>query len=153
MITCCLAGEVAARVDAELLAELHVIPDAVVDGGGVLAVALERAVDVPDGAAEALPGCDPRVHVVHPVPERGPERHHGAARHRVGVAQPVEPDALPGRAVVEVPRDLQRPAPVVALPLLARILRVPRVAVVLARAVDLVDVAELCIDRISTRVS
>jgi hypothetical protein len=153
MITCCLAGEVAARVDAELLAELHVVPDAVVDGGGVLAVALECAVDVPDGAAEALPGRDPRVHVVHPVPERGPERHHGAARHRVGVAQPVEPDALPGRAVVEVPRDLQRPAPVVALPLLARILRVPRVAVVLARAVDLVDVAELCIDRISTRVS
>jgi hypothetical protein len=82
------------------------------------------------------------VHAVHPVPERRPERDDGAARHRVGVAQPIEADALPGRPVVVVPRDLQRAAPVVALPGLARPLRVVRIAVVLAWPVDLVDVAE-----------
>jgi hypothetical protein len=84
------------------------------------------------------------VHVVHPVPERGAEREHGAARHRVGVAQPVKADALPRGPVVEVPGDLQRAAAVVPLPRLARPLRVVPVAVVLARPVDLVDVAELC---------
>ena len=83
------------------------------------------------------------MHAVHPVPERRPERDDGAARHRVGVAQPVEADALPRRPVVVVPRDLQRASPVVPFPRLARPLRVVRVAVVLARPVDLVDVAEL----------
>jgi hypothetical protein len=58
------------------------IPDAVIDGGGVLAVALERAVDVSDG--------DLRMHAVHPVPERGPESH----SHRVGVAQPVRSNPM-----------------------------------------------------------
>ena len=41
-------------MDAELLAELLVVGDAVVDGAGVLAVALEHAVDGPYGGAEPL---------------------------------------------------------------------------------------------------
>jgi hypothetical protein len=82
------------------------------------------------------------VHVVHPEPERRLEGDRGVLRNNVGVAEPVEADVPPRRPVVVVPRDLQRPAPVVLLPRGARPLRVARaVGVVL---VDLADVAEIC---------
>jgi hypothetical protein len=101
---------------------------------------LTRCVDVSDG--------DPRMHAVTFIQYQSADRKATAS----GSPSPyVEPDALPGRAVVvEVSRDLQQPAPIVARPRLGRPLRVRRVAVVLARPVDLIDVAELCTNRIST---
>jgi hypothetical protein len=85
------------------------------------------------------------VHVGHPVPQRRLERHHRVLRHRLRAPQPVEADALPRRPVVVVPRELQRAAAVVLGPGGARPLREGGVAVVLARTVDLLDVAEVCI--------
>jgi hypothetical protein len=135
-----LASEVGPWVDAELLAVLLVVADARVHLGGVVPVALEGAVDGPDGGAEAL--RHHTVHVVHPEPERRLERDHGVLRHPVGVGEPVEADVPPGGPVVVVPRDLQRAAPVVLLPRRARPLPVARVAVGVA-LVDLADVAEI----------
>ena len=136
-----LAGEVAPRVDAELLAVLPVVAHPRVHLVGVVPVALEGAVDGPGGGAEPLRHHP--VHVVHPEPERRLERHQRVLRHLLRVPQPVEADAPPRRPVVVVPRDLQRAAPVVLLPRRARPLPVAPVAVVVV-LVDLTDVAEIC---------
>ena len=136
-----LAGETVPRVDAELLAVLLVVAHPRVHLRRVVSVALEGAVDGPDGGAEPLRHHP--VHVVHPEPERRLERDHGVLRHHVRVPQPVEADLPPGRTVVVVPRDLQRAAPVVLLPRGARPLCVARVAVG-AVLVDLAYVAEIC---------
>ena len=136
-----LAGEVAPGVDAELLAVLRVVAHPRVHLVGVLAVALEGAVDGPGGGAEPL--GDHPMHVVHPEPERRLERDHAVLRDPVRVPEPVEADAPPRRPVVVVPRDLQRAAPVVLLPRRARPLPVAPVAVVVV-LVDLTDVAEIC---------
>jgi len=63
-----LAGEVVPRVDAELLAIVLVVAHPRVHRARVLAVALEGAVDGPDGGAEPL--RHDLVHIVHPEPER-----------------------------------------------------------------------------------
>ena len=137
-----LAGEVVPRVDAKLLAVVLVVAHTRVHRGGVLAIALEGAVDGPDSGTEPL--RHNLVYVVHPEPERRLKRDDIVLRHGVRVPEPVEADGLSGRPVVVVPRDLQRAAPVVLLPRDAWPLPVVRVAVVPARAVDLVDVAEIC---------
>jgi len=137
-----LAGEVVPRVDTELLAVVFVVAHPRVHRGGILAVALEGAVDGPDSGTEPL--RHNLVYVVHPEPERSLERNHGVLRHLVRVPEPVEADVPPCRPVVVVPRDLQRAAPVVLLPRDAWPLPVAGVAVVPTRPVDLVDVAEIC---------
>uniref|UniRef100_A0A0A9GA32 Uncharacterized protein n=1 Tax=Arundo donax TaxID=35708 RepID=A0A0A9GA32_ARUDO len=136
-----LACEVVPRVDAQLPAVVLVVPYPRVHLVRVSPVALEGAVDGPDRRAEPL--RPDTVHVIHPEPERRLKRHHGVLRHLVRVPQPVEPDTLPRRSVVVVPRNLQRAAPVVLLPRDATPLLVGRVAVVAARPVGLLDVAHM----------
>ena len=136
-----LAGEVVAGADAELLAVPAVVAHQRVHLGGVPPAAREATVDGPDGGAE--PPRHGLVRAAHPGPERRLEGDHGVLRHPVRVPQQVDADALPRRPVVEVPRQLQRAAPVVLLPRGARPLPAARVAE-LVRPVDLADVAEVC---------
>lgn len=136
-----LASEAVPGVDAKLPAVVPVVARPRVHGARVPAVALLVTVDGPGRGAEPL--RHDLVHVVHPVPERRLERHHGVLRHPLRVLQPVEPDALPRRPVVVVPRQLQRAAPVVPFPRGAWPLRVLLVAVVLARSVDLLRIAQM----------
>jgi hypothetical protein len=128
-------------VNTEVVAVLEVEAHPVFHFGRVLpAVTLVEAVDGPDGGAEPL-GHE-LVHVLHPVPERRLERQHGVLRQSVRVSQPVEAEAPPRRPVVVVPRQLQRAAPVVTLPGVARPLLLTAPVAVL-RHVDLVDVAQI----------
>lgn len=139
-----LASEVVSGVNAKLAAVVLVVPDAGVDCRWVLAVALESAVDCSNGGSESLARGYERVAVVHPVPQGGLEGDDDVVGDRLWRAEAVEPDAFPGGAIVEVPRQLDGAAAVVALPRHAWVLGVRLVAVVLRCAVDLLYVAEIC---------
>lgn len=137
-----LASEIITGSNTQLGTVTGVVRNAGLNGLGVGAVTFEAAVDGSDGGAEAL--VDDGAHVLHPVPESRLEGHHGVVPHRFRRIEAVEADGLPGRAIVEVPRQLDGPSPEVPFVGGAWVLCVALVTVILRRTVYLFYVAKIC---------
>src|SRR5262245_65665990 len=78
-------------------------------------VAVVTAIDPARDLPEIAPVGEPIETVTDPVPARDAEADIGLCR-EVGVAHEVEPESMASPDVVAAPRELDRPAPLVARP-------------------------------------
>ncbi|ONK77275.1 uncharacterized protein A4U43_C02F4870 [Asparagus officinalis] len=140
-----LATEIIPRRNTKLLAILLIIRNPLIHSGRRLPTALNSTIDGSDRSTEPLTGNNDLVHVsVEPVPESRLEGDDVVVADGLGAVEAVESDALAGGAVVVVPGDLEWAPAEVLLAGVAGPLRFAWVAVVVGCAVDLVYVAEVC---------
>lgn len=112
-------SEVSTRGNPELFTILGVISNPLIGSSSVSTVTFNR-IDGSNGCPKPSAGGDDGVYVVHPEPEGGLKGNDRVIGHCLGGVDSVEPDALSGWTVVEIPCDLERPSPVVFLVWIAR---------------------------------
>lgn len=138
-----LASQIIARINLELIAILCVIPDTSAYCVRVRPITFKTTINGANRSPKALAGNNEIMAIIHPIPQGSPERYDSTRRHNFWVVQTIKSYAIACWAVVEVPRQLYRSPPVVALVGRAWVLCVGLVAIVFRWAVDLLNVAHM----------